>query len=253
MNIGWVKLHRKALESTAWGHPIRWSVFSYLLMTCNREPVLNKRYGYMVNAGECDHSIRRIADSVGADKDAVHRALVHLQSVGTVRRERRCKLRHAPDVLTLVNWALYNGNGDKCDTEGDTKANTECDTEGDILENKREAKKEESISSNQKRAVGYTDDYEAFWSHWPDKSSGKSGGFKHWKKLNPEQRLKALESVQKLAALWANEPKPLEYFPNIGTWFGEGRWDADEQRGPSRKTTGPKPLGGNPIGGAASW
>lgn len=100
---------------------------------------------------------------------------------------------------------------------------------------------------------GYPEAFDEFWTHWPDKGSGKAAGYAGWQKLNPEQRLKALASVQELAALWANEPRPLAYFPNVGTWFNQGRWEAEQQRGPSRNGQQPKILGGQAIGGADSW
>lgn len=238
MSAGWVKFHRQALESHVWGHPIRWAVFSYLLLSCNREPGTNRYYGYEINAGECDHSIRRIAESIGASKDAVQRALVQLESHGTVRREKRHKARQAPDVVTLVKWGLYNGDGKSCDTDRDAN----CDTEKDILEKKREAKKKESISSDQKRTNQYTEAFERFWDVWPDKSSGKAAAFKCWEKLTPEQHVVVLASGQKLAALWRNAPRPLQYFPNVTTWFNQGRWEAAEQRGPSQNGQ-PKKVG----------
>lgn len=74
----------------------------------------------------------------------------------------------------------------------------------------------------------YTEDFEKFWSVYPNKKSGKANAFISWKKLNgrrpPVEQITAAIEKQKGSTDWIKDNG--QFIPMATTWLNQKRWDA---------------------------
>ena len=83
------------------------------------------------------------------------------------------------------------------------------------------------------KRVAYSDDFETFWAFVPtEKKSGKGAAFKAWQRLNPEDRLKAVDRMEWTAGCFdALDPgrQRIQYLTDPQGWLNQRKFeDADE-------------------------
>ena len=126
---GWIKLHRKILESDLWnnGDPfgVREAWIDLLLMVNYADKkILFDGEPYTVKCGQKITSIRKLAERWHWSKERVAKYLKTLEG-----EEMITKVRHKNGtLLTIVNYGKYQG---QCDTDKDTDEDTNKDTDKD--------------------------------------------------------------------------------------------------------------------------
>ena len=105
MHRGWVKLHRKTLDSEllTWG-PNTLAMFVVLLLRANHRPSTFR--GIPVGPGQVFCSIRELAKTLKMPYKRARIAFEHLQKCGTITAHGRA---HVGTLVSLVNWETYNG------------------------------------------------------------------------------------------------------------------------------------------------
>lgn len=88
--------------------------------------------------------------------------------------------------------------------------------------------KEKNTTPAKKIKEEYPEDFEKFWSVYPNKKSGKSNAFISWKKLNgrrpPVEQITAAIEKQKSSTDWTKDNG--QFIPMATTWLNQKRWDA---------------------------
>jgi hypothetical protein len=105
-------------------------------------------------------------------------------------------------------------------------------------EDKRENEKKERSSPPAARAVGYSEDFEAFWQVYP-KKTGKGVAWESWKKRKaplPELS-QVLKSVGDCKASFAWRKEGGQFVPLPATWINQRRWE--DEAGPTQDTSRP--------------
>lgn len=84
--------------------------------------------------------------------------------------------------------------------------------------------------SNNGNGKPYSDEFEAFWSHYPRKVA-KGAAFKVWKRLRKADREAAIDRVEWFAGCWRhNDPSGdrAAFIPHPATWLNARGWEDDE-------------------------
>lgn len=104
----------------------------------------------------------------------------------------------------------------------------EVEEEVDIDNNTPLPPKEKNTPPAKKIKEEYPEDFEKFWSVYPNKKSGKSNAFISWKKLNgrrpPVEQIIAAIEKQKGSTDWIKDNG--QFIPMATTWLNQKRWDA---------------------------
>lgn len=127
--IGWIKLHRKILDSELWNHSEPFGVrdaWIDLLLLANHadKRILFDGEPYTVKCGQRMTSIRKLSQRWKWSKERVARYLKTLETEGMITRVRH----RNGTLLTIVNYGKYQS---RCDTNEDTNKDTDKDTNKD--------------------------------------------------------------------------------------------------------------------------
>ena len=158
MNDGWIKFHRKTLNSPLWQYavsakmPHLISFFCQLLLMVNYEEKKwydGKQENY-IPAGSLIASLQNLADDTGLTVRQVRIALQHYESMGMMTRKTTNKWTQ----VWIVNWAKYQISVNTNDKQDDKPMTNERQTNDKPMTTTKEYKnirnKEEDIGFDEK-------------------------------------------------------------------------------------------------------
>lgn len=154
-NTGWIKLHRKLLESEMWAKPSDWvKVWMYLLLKVDRD------------SGELKTSYSKIAAACNVTEGVVKRVL---QTTRQTSDTSTLKVRHGV-VIKLLNYAEYQGseNGQKSeksprdDLETSYKSPNVYKQEERIKNKEKELTNVSSKKISEKQTLRFSEDSEPY-------------------------------------------------------------------------------------------
>jgi DNA-binding transcriptional MocR family regulator len=114
---GWIKLHRKYLSWEWFTNPNTQSVFLYLLLSANHKD--GKWQGMEVLSGQHITSIEKLSEKTGLTFQQVRTALNKLKSTGEITSKSTNKYT----LITVVNWAFYQGDIDESNKQNNMQNN----------------------------------------------------------------------------------------------------------------------------------
>lgn len=119
MNEGWIKLHRKILDSPLWkdcNDSQRVVLITILLMASHKENRwIFKGQEYSVKPGQFVTSLKSISEQSGVNVGVVQRCLSKFEKYGFSISESTNKNR----LITIENWDKYQGGDDDIDKATD--------------------------------------------------------------------------------------------------------------------------------------
>lgn len=137
---GWIKLHRSLLDWEWFSNSNMLCVFMYLLLSANSK---NGRWqGIEVLAGQHITSIDKISKQTGLSQMMVRAALNKLVTTGEIEKVSTNKYT----VITVVNWAFYQGEeqaSNKQETNKEQTNNNQITNEEQSNNNKQEGEEGE--------------------------------------------------------------------------------------------------------------
>ena len=225
---GWIKLHRKLLESLIFDNPRALKVWVWCLLRANHKPA-KVMVGHQVvhlEAGEFITGSHKASKELGIPVATLWRYLETLEELKMVERKSENKYT----VLKVVNWGVYqgeeNGNGKQTETKRKTNGN-QTETNNNDKKNK-EYPEPEKLPRNGPNLT-YPASFEEFWTAYP-RSASKKLSYKRWRawvlnrKANPADLLTA---AQNFARYCDKEGRTTRYIPHASTWLSpsEGDWE----------------------------
>lgn len=102
---GWVKLHRKLLESKHGKNPELMGIWIYLLLMANHRDGYTAD-GTKINAGQFMTSQKKLAANFGIDRISLRRKLLILKNAHQIELQTSNK----NTIITITNWHLYQGS-----------------------------------------------------------------------------------------------------------------------------------------------
>lgn len=132
---GWVKIHRKILESPAIkGDPEALAIWVYILTNAAYKPYYTYFNGQktLINAGQLITGRKKIAENTGVSESKIFRTLKRFES------EQQIEQRPTPNgsLISVINWALYQ----ESEQPNEQRMNNERTTNEQRMNTKKENK-----------------------------------------------------------------------------------------------------------------
>lgn len=227
---GWIKLHRKALDSAVWQDQDVWRLWTWMLLEAshkNRQHIVRK-VPVTVSAGQLVFSRSIAAEATGLTERTIRTCLDALVTLGNVTIETTNRF----SVVTITKWATYQLSENENDQQDDKLATNRRPT-GDqpFLRNKNEKNEKNSPAPAQA-------DFDAFWKAYPKKKA-KGAALSAWNKLNgsrpPLETLLSAIAAQRAGHDWQKDGG--QFIPFPATWLNQRRWD--DEAGPIETVSTP--------------
>ncbi|WP_339743366.1 hypothetical protein [uncultured Rubinisphaera sp.] len=214
MPVGWVKIHRKLLDSETIHDDWLCRLWIVCLLKANSKPGRFK--GQAIEKGSFAFSYRVLSEYLGVSKNRLKRGLKKLENAGQIS----LKAGRDFSVVTLCNWETYQSreieSGTPTDTQVDTPTDTQTETQVDPEQERKNIRKKESKTYKASEAAVRI--YEIY-----PRQVKKEAGLKAIDKalcFADEETL--TKAVQTFAA--ANAKTEKRYIPHPTTFFNEKRW-----------------------------
>jgi hypothetical protein len=212
---GWVKLHRKVLESdiSTNGHCL--AIWTWLLMAASWKEGRIAFNGEQRNLppGTVIFGVRELAEQLGFSKSTVGRWIQYLAKTQRIRAESGPR----GSIATICNWNEYQSDED----DDGTLVGQQRDNSGTIEGPYEESKK---VRRNTARKSGgiratYSEEFEKVWNLYGKvgKKSDASKAFEEWK-LTPEEYEHLLKAIPNYIADCRKKERTQQY---LGTFLRE--------------------------------
>jgi len=158
---GYIKLHRRVMESAVFDNPVLFKVWVWCMMRAAytaHEVVLGQNKVDLL-PGQFIFGRRTCAEQLNINQSSLYRYLQLLESMGNLN----IKSNNRFSVVTIVNWCLYQGDGQQSEQQSEQRQNskrTTNDTAGEQRENTnkkdnkgKKGKKEKNPSVDQLLAL----------------------------------------------------------------------------------------------------
>ena len=114
---GWIKLHRQIVEWEWYTDANTFRVFMHLLLNANHK---EKRYkGILIKKGQLLTGRKSLALALDLSERQVRTALTKLKKSGEIDQEKARKTTKSGSVITICNYASYQGEKNKSDQHND--------------------------------------------------------------------------------------------------------------------------------------
>lgn len=211
---GYIKLHRRLLESEVFQDAKLLKTWVWILMNCNWAPRKTMN-GILIDRGELFTGFRKAATALDCDKNTVLRHFKKLQDGDMIRYRSGTLGTHVKvlkyrdfqdDPAEARDTCAYDSAYDVAYTNAYTNA----------YEKKKTRKQEERIKGDSH--------FLSFWEAYP-KKAGKGGAERAWNEAAKETEPDVIITAAKN---FANSEKAKGKFcPNPATWLNDRRWEDD--------------------------
>ena len=150
MENGFIKIHRSILNWEWYDDPNTMRVFIHLLLNAQWED--SRYHGYEVPKGSLIIGRKKLAEELEISERAVRTALNHLKSTNEVT----IKVTNQFSIVTIVNWAKYQGCDDKNDQQNDQQNDQRVTSERPATDHIKEYKNIRSKEYNNKSVSKFT-------------------------------------------------------------------------------------------------
>ena len=140
---GWIKFYRKTLSWEWFSSPTVFHIFITLLLSANHKD--GKWQGMEVLAGQHITSIEKLSQKTGLTFQQVRTALNKLKSTGEITTKTTNKFT----VVTVVNWAFYQGEDEDSNKHINTQANKQITNHQQTSSNQITTNKNEKKDKNE--------------------------------------------------------------------------------------------------------
>ena len=129
---GYIKLHRKLLNWEWYKDANTTRVFLHLLLIANYG---ESRYrGVKIHPGQAVIGRRSLSNALGLSEQQVRTALEHLKSTNEITIKSTNKF----SVVTVVNWDLYQCDGEESTNKSTNKSTNDQPTSNHTIRNKED-------------------------------------------------------------------------------------------------------------------
>lgn len=232
MERGYVKLWRKVEDSGLFGHPVAWTLFSYLLVKATRfERKMPTQWGAItLQPGQWATGRRKIARDLNSGEQSIRTAIKILTSMGNITHTSTKELT----VFTIVNWDTYQASNQQ-PTHTQPTPNPPLTTKQDseIVELKKEPitiSKPRVPRAAKKKELDLTG-FDEWYRIYPKKNN-RARAEDEWSLLTPEVRALCLEAIK-----WQSKSKDhfvgreWKYMKDPGNWIKDRRWTDEPESG----------------------
>lgn len=122
---GWLKWHRSIEDHWIAKDIIAYRLFGYILAKANfrDSKTIFEGHIHIVRRGQLITSLRRLAEDLGIDRNAIQRRLKCLAEDSTIETQ----VRHRGTIITICNYDIYQGDENEVETQTRRESATERD------------------------------------------------------------------------------------------------------------------------------
>jgi hypothetical protein len=255
-NNGWVKLHRKSVESGVFSDEKLWKVWTWCLMRATHKAIdvkMSTGRGEIIvhlKPGQFAFGRNQAAKELGMPASTVWRKIVDRHNA----RKLDIHTDRHYSVITICNWRKY-----QLDENDDGQASGQAYGQASRTHTRRGEEKggllplgtsEDNYTSETSGTLALdtkkrNERFEIFWKAYPKKRS-KGQAERTWKKIDPDDAL--LETIlagierAKASHEWTKDGG--EFIPYPSTWLNAKGWEDEHEHEPGRTrrtSTGAKP------------
>lgn len=220
MDNGWIKLHRKALDSGLMQNQDLWMFWCWCLLKATHKPCKVMVGWQMVELqpGQFVFGRKKAAAELPLTEQTIRTCLKKLENLQNLTIKPTNKF----SIITIINWDTYQSTNQQ-----DNQQNNQHVTSSQPAANHKQECKE------YKETI-YTPSFLKFWEAYP-KKTGKGEAFKAWEKIKPPKPSadEIIRSVQhhNQTEQWRNK----QYIPNPATFLNQRRWEDEVETAKIRK------------------
>jgi len=167
LHDGWIKLHRKSINSQVWRNSHLWQLWCYCLIRANHQPqwvsVTTGRgeTQVYVKAGQFIFGRFSAAKDLRAKPDATYKRLLKLKSMQNLTTQNK----YHYTIVTICNWGLYQNT--------ETKITTQVTPNYHPSNTNKNDKNDKNITTIVLRVVNH-------WNQYKARTASKNGQAIHW-------------------------------------------------------------------------
>lgn len=216
---GWVKLWRKSLNSGLIQNAELWTFWCWCLLKAGHKP-RKQMIGWQevhTEAGQFVFGRKKAAKELKMSEQTVRTCLKKLKNMENLT----IKTTNKYSIIIINKWDSYQQN----ENENNQQDNQQATSRQPASNHKQELK---NVKNKNKEicASGYSSDFEAWWTHYPNsKKIAKKKAWEAWKKATDkpgvDEMIQTLEA-QKQSKQWIKEQG--QYVPHPATYLNQGRW-----------------------------
>ena len=120
MNSGWVKIHRKILDSRFGKNIEMLGFWAYLILVANHKENYFTPSGIALGQGQIITGRKRISAETGLNESKVERLLKKLEIEHQIEQQKTTKYR----IITITNWHLYQSSEQQVEQQANNKRTT---------------------------------------------------------------------------------------------------------------------------------
>ena len=218
INNGYIKIHRKILDSSVFSRSTYLHVWLYVLLSVNhtKKSLIFNNKKIDVLPGQFITSRLKIADATQIAPTTVENILEYLVNEQQIGQQKTTKYR----IISVINWKDYQIDG----TQNGQQADNKPTTNGQQADTNKKAKNDKN-EDNEKNINIYTSDFEIFWKSYPHRDSDpKKKAFDEWKKAirvcKPDKIMEAIEGYKQSKTVKDG------YQVQAHRWLKERMWEA---------------------------
>lgn len=165
MEGGWVKLHRKAINSKYGKNMEMLGFWSYLLLIVNHNGTYSTPSGVILRPGQVATGRKRICKETGLSESKVERFLKKLEIEHQIEQQKTNKYR----IITITNWSEYQ--------KSDSTSDNNRTTTGQQPNNKRTLNKKKRREDDKENKYGQINgfDFDTLYQAFPRKKGKQNG------------------------------------------------------------------------------
>jgi hypothetical protein len=210
---GWIKLHRKVLDSDLMDNPNLLRLWIWLLLSATRREttIIWNGQKRIIPPGCVVYGVSELARKWKTSKSTIYKWLRYLASSERIANEASSR----GAIATVCNWDEYQGILDFDESQDERKANAErtlSERQATLI---GEGKKERINTKGKKFGIRteYTQEFESIWKLY-GREGDKAEAFRAFQEsgLTPEEKTHLLEAIPSYLAECRHTERKLKHF-----------------------------------------
>ena len=230
MNDTWLKLYRRLLDWQWYTDANTMRVFMHLLLTANYKQNMWK--SETVEAGQLITSVNRLASDLNLSIKQIRNSLKKLQKSNDIH----IKGANRYSLITLVNWDVYQSEGQTKGNQGANKGQTKGNQRATLKESKKGIRVE---GKNKTHDASLVSRFDEFWNMYPKKPNNPrkpaQAKFDNLVKKGTDAQL-IIDGAGHYASYCKVQNTEAKYIAQATTWLNQERWANDYSAAPKERT-----------------
>lgn len=164
--MGWIKLHRKILDSAVYDNSVLLKIWVWCLFKATykaREQVVGNQI-IKLEPGQFIYGRIKCADELGISESMLYRHMMTLKKLGNLNINPNNKY----SVVTIVNWSLYQGQDEADEHQSEQQMNSKRTADEQQMNTNKNSRSKE-VKNVKTDSASVSEFFETVWALYPNK------------------------------------------------------------------------------------